>query len=288
VNLDHEYTDPAFPSLPRRAIDLRSNCLIDTPEKCRYVALSYVWAQASTIQLKKGNYALLYRKDSLTPLTSPATFADAMTVASELGEDFLWIDALCIVQDGEEDEKRKEIDAMASIYHNAVIAIVALDGADANTGLPGIRPASRTIEQLYGSVGNATLMTSQPDYSSAIRDSRWNRRAWTFQERLLSQRCVVFSESQVYFACDQAICTEDLEVDLNNPHTTISFPTRSSSSDGIYPNPGLPDDARSSPNMRGQPFRIKGGLRAFLSYRDAVEEYTKRSLIYAADILNAF
>ncbi|KAK6064047.1 hypothetical protein SCUP515_12015 [Seiridium cupressi] len=38
--------------------------------------------------------------------------------------------------------------------------------------------------------------------------SKWNTRGWTFQERLLSRRCLYFAKSDVYFQCSQHTLSE--------------------------------------------------------------------------------
>jgi hypothetical protein len=65
----------------------------------------------------------------------PRTIQDAISVTRRLGVRFLWVDALCIVQDsinGQDwiDESSK----MASIYGNAYLTIVAEAANDCSQG----------------------------------------------------------------------------------------------------------------------------------------------------------
>jgi len=55
-----------------------------------------------------------------------------------MGERYLWVDALCIIQDDSMD-KEWQIARMGSIYSSAVFTIVAACGVDADAGLPGVR-----------------------------------------------------------------------------------------------------------------------------------------------------
>lgn len=43
-----------------------------------------------------------------------------------------------------------------------------------------------------------------------IQDSEWDTRGWTFQERILSRRCVIFAEQRIYFQCRLLSLSEDV------------------------------------------------------------------------------
>jgi hypothetical protein len=51
-----------------------------------------------------------------------------------------------------------------------------------------------------------------------IKDSIWNSRGWTFQEALLSQRCLVFCANQVYFTCNGMTCRDAMDIPLMARH----------------------------------------------------------------------
>ncbi|KAI4674166.1 uncharacterized protein J4E84_010779 [Alternaria hordeiaustralica] len=60
----------------------------------------------------------------------PQLFQDAFTLAKALQIPYVWIDALCIIQDDEAD-KASEISRMDHIYQNAVLNVGATGAADA-------------------------------------------------------------------------------------------------------------------------------------------------------------
>jgi len=60
-----------------------------------------------------------------------------MDLARLLGETYLWVDSLCIVQD-DENLKQDQLQQMAAIYAKASITIMAANGMDADYCLPGI------------------------------------------------------------------------------------------------------------------------------------------------------
>ncbi|KAK0716368.1 hypothetical protein B0H67DRAFT_453211, partial [Lasiosphaeris hirsuta] len=47
---------------------------------------------------------------------------DAITVVRDLGAQYLWVDSLCIVQDGN-DEKNREMGKMWQVYAGATLTI---------------------------------------------------------------------------------------------------------------------------------------------------------------------
>jgi hypothetical protein len=65
------------------------------------------------------------------------TFKDATELTRLIGEDYIWIDALCIMQDDVE-ERTNTLQAMHRIYEEAVMIIVAASGENADAGLPGL------------------------------------------------------------------------------------------------------------------------------------------------------
>ena len=73
-------------------------------------------------------------KAGITVKSLPNTFRDAITVTRSLGVRYLWIDALCIVQDSEEDWM-SEAGKMADIFKFGHLNLAASDSVDSNGGL---------------------------------------------------------------------------------------------------------------------------------------------------------
>lgn len=117
-------------------------------------------------------------------------------MAKSLGFRYLWVDSLCIQQDDEQDKKRL-IGLMDKIYGSSVLTICVTSGDHANAGLPGICQPRELFQDLGRCAGMDLLIVRLVE--DRITDSTWNTRAWTFQERLLSNRCLVFADDRVFF-----------------------------------------------------------------------------------------
>jgi Heterokaryon incompatibility protein (HET) len=284
-----------------RLIDVVNRCIVRAPmSDCPdYVALSYVWG---TQQMKSDTGmepARLERANikpvpggERTPLpaTIPLTIKDAISVTHSLGFRYLWNDALCIVQDDPDDQKALHLSHMHAIYSCALLTIAAAAGNHADYGLPGIS-AARKHAQYSERIRGLRLATMFPSYSS-LENSRsliWNTRGWTFQEKLLSKRILLFTDYQVYFKCSESIWTE--EVCMETGRLSKSVETRA----GKYrwapdrrPHTltrGAAEKKVLNANLNVQDeFEEMGG---FLDYSAAVHEYTTRTLTEPKDGLFA-
>jgi hypothetical protein len=70
----------------------------------------------------------------------PYVIRDAIEFVGLLGEKYPWVDALCIIQDQDENGLRELLGQMDHIYNQSVLTIVALNGDSANAPLPGLQP----------------------------------------------------------------------------------------------------------------------------------------------------
>ncbi|KAI1495975.1 heterokaryon incompatibility protein-domain-containing protein [Biscogniauxia marginata] len=193
-----------------RAIDVHQLCITTIPITSEYVALSYVWGGAPPYKLIKGN-----KDELMTPFglkahweEIPLTIRDSIELVRNLAQRYLWVDSICLTQD-DELEKGKGIMAMDLVYEQSHFTIVAAGGIDANSGLPGVRPGSRTAsQQIMREVLPGVNLVLRHTVDDLLRASRYNSRGWTFQEYYLSRRKLIFINSTVYFKCHEEYWSE--------------------------------------------------------------------------------
>lgn len=268
---DHDCaTNPSEP-IDIILIDVHDNRLVRRRSNVRYLALSYVWGQAGGLETLTENYETLQDKGALSPDRSniPRTIADSMMLVRELRERYLWVDRLCILQDSE--EKHATIRDMGKIYSHALLTIFALSGADANHGLPGVRPNSRP-PQIIENVRTARLFSSLPSLGDSLRLSLHTTRGWTFQEVLLSPRRLFVSDRQVYFHCkkNRVQCEDTPSTEGIDFEETYGLKRKI-----LLFGKGVDKDTYDWRGSRSV-------------YEGLVEKYTERKLSYPADILDAF
>lgn len=206
---DHENLAPI--TLPW-VIDTTRCCLVPGSPGMRYVALSYVWGSSKVFKTIRSLLEFLRTDGSLGaegPFRLPQTVRHAIDLCNALGERYLWIDALCIVQD--DDEVRNHMIAnMTAVYANTTFTIIAADGDDADHGLRGLQgisqPRKLQSEPFAGPFGSQWFY--QP--TKRITDTKWNARAWTFQEYVFSPRHLIFIGDSVRWECREACCWEEI------------------------------------------------------------------------------
>jgi hypothetical protein len=192
--------------------------IIASPEQIlRYAALSYCWGQhQTTFKTSTSNIDSL-KIHSFWPRPIPMTIEDAITMTKALGLRYLWIDALCIIQDDQKDFDT-EIIRMASIYRNSYVTIVAANASSSTDGFiyhrfmndlhpiffrPKLPPSVQGMLYLKMPEDRLLQRQSEPEKTwEMIENSVWNSRDWTFQERHLSNRCLYFGLTTVHFLCN--------------------------------------------------------------------------------------
>jgi hypothetical protein len=248
-------------------LDLQRGCLINIIHSIRYVTLSYVWGQTAMLQLQRRNHASLMSEGSLDRLRDalPRTIIDAIDFLRNLGERYLWVDGLCLIQDDVEDVALG-ISKMHMIYGGSYFTIAAATGHDANAGLPALRrdPDLEMQRQPLAHFRSGLTMTLVHGIDWHLQKSCYNQRGWTLQELVLPQRTLIFVDEQVHFRCQvsnwfEGMCADQWDFWLDSDDCHISR---------------IPDPA-------------EGFSPSCWAYQKLCEDFSKRVLRDPGDVLRA-
>ena len=206
---------------PTRLLDVQSglngnhHCiLIDGSDALGdYITLSYCWGYNQSLRTMTSN--LGQHKGGIDLSNMPKTLQDAVHVTRELGIRYLWIDALCIVQDNTAEWRREALQ-MGRIYQDSYCTIAAA-GAESSAGglyIPRINNTNTVALPYVGrhskaARGDFYISPAQHTLFNRVQDSIWNSRGWVLQERVLSRRIVLFAEGQTFFECQRQSQGED-------------------------------------------------------------------------------
>jgi hypothetical protein len=199
---------PVRTELPTRVVYVGTNDGQDPPrlhssngEIAGYVALSYCWGGPQRHRTERNR---IQRHVHALPMEGlPKSLQDAILLTRVLGIQYIWIDSLCIIQDCDEDRDR-EMARMANIYKNAIFTISAGRAKSCDEGFLGVQDKRVSSLQmsiklpmncLNGAVGSVLLYPSRKQ--SRGDDRPIDKRAWTYQEKLLSRRMVNFLDDAV-------------------------------------------------------------------------------------------
>ncbi|KAK5993978.1 hypothetical protein PT974_07416 [Cladobotryum mycophilum] len=195
--------------------------------------------------------------------------------AKALGYTYIWVDQVCIDQDNSA-QKMEQILQMDLIYQNADLTIIAASSDSAAHGIHGVSSLSRP-RQKFAKFGDHVILQLAFALGSipAIRRRRfkWNTRAWTFQEEILSRRLLYLADDMAYFVC----CV------IDSPFIAL---------EGL-PRPEVEKNAREA-WLKQRP-KIWKSIHSPMSlqvriehFSDLIGEYTGRQISYTDDILNGF
>jgi Heterokaryon incompatibility protein (HET) len=103
----------------------------------------------------------------------PQTILDAIMVCQKLAERYLWVDAICIIQDDEED-KAAQITEMEKIYSLAKVTLIAVCGKNPSQGLSCLR--FRDPSQATCVIDGISYVTCETSVRQSLRQTPWHSR----------------------------------------------------------------------------------------------------------------
>ncbi|CZR69822.1 uncharacterized protein PAC_19722 [Phialocephala subalpina] len=155
----------------------------ETGEEFKYTTLSYCWGKSQNFITTLDN--LKSMKEIIPWDKLPLTIQDAILITRGLGMRYIWVDALCIIQDSPSDWTAESA-KMAEIYGGSFLTISAALGPDVHHGLM----------QDWTPNGIPRLPTP-----FALGKDPLYSRAWALQERMLSPRVLIFGSEELYWEC---------------------------------------------------------------------------------------
>jgi hypothetical protein len=194
-------------TLPTRVIDVglessQSVRVVDTlGSRGVYATLSYCWGSQKNVVLCQENISQLENGIDVSAL--PQTIQDAISVTRKMDIPYLWVDALCIVQD-EEVEKAREIARMQDIYSFSAVTVIASSAKGAEEGFLSqqetstinrwCEPVVIPVRLANGKFGSMSLVDLNYGVHYEETGEPISQRAWTTQEQLLAHRKLVFTQ----------------------------------------------------------------------------------------------
>ncbi|KAI1210910.1 heterokaryon incompatibility protein-domain-containing protein [Annulohypoxylon truncatum] len=192
----------------------------------KYAALSCCWGnkEEAMRQYKTTKSTLAARLSGFEARKMSKVLCDAIQTARALSLSYIWVDALCIIQDDAEDWEQESIQ-MGRIYENAHVTFFTLSSNSCTQGFlerqpPQLRIPFRSkikpqIEGAYGLrltwIDTNWTVREPPDNTYIENDlqvSIWGTRGWTYQEQALSKACIWFGKSRTHFLCPDWSYTE--------------------------------------------------------------------------------
>ncbi|KAK4095935.1 HET-domain-containing protein [Parathielavia hyrcaniae] len=182
----------------------------EQPQGEDYLVLSHCWGPLTDQDKKRfcttsenyGSRKLGFSYDEL-----PKTFQDAIQVTRALQKQYLWIDALCIIQ-GPDGDWESEARTMADIFACAYCTIAASSARGWGDGF--LKPQSIFRR------GAPSTPTCTCDFEDDVDEGPLMKRAWVVQERVLSRRIIHFTATHTYCECGHGVLCEQL-TKLNPP-----------------------------------------------------------------------
>lgn len=205
-------------SYPTRLLELgESTARIIFPAEANptgpYAALSCCWGpRPNFLRLTASNARELHAGILYSDL--PTAFQEAIRFIKGLGNHYLWIDSLCIIQAGPASTKdwQSESAQMHEVYSNSLLSLAlsrakhpgqsCLGGWTPDT-TPPFEVETTGIFGTDKSVNTTGTVVYLCYYHEALYGQPLRFRAWTLQERLLAPRLVSFGHGELFWECVQ-------------------------------------------------------------------------------------
>ncbi|KAK4107505.1 HET-domain-containing protein [Canariomyces notabilis] len=178
-----------------------------------YVAFSHCWGGSQPFKLLQANYHDCLFNIDFDHLSRNCQ--DAVRITLALGYSYLWIDSLCIIQDSKADWKTQAA-KMGDVYDLAVCTIASTGSSSGDGGCfhqrdpRSLRPCKIATSSRDQLLPKWTCLRREgvSAFVRGVDRSPLNKRAWVFQERLLSHRILHFGDDMLFWECRQRVASE--------------------------------------------------------------------------------
>lgn len=182
--------------------------------RLEYIALSHCWGNLLVEEKKAfctSKKNLPQRQIGFHLSGLPKTFQDAVKVTRELGILYLWIDSLCIIQFGDNNEDWNiQSSQMGTVFSEAYCIIAATAAANSYAGFLE-RDVNTKNVYVQDALGKQFYISTDIDnFDDDVGKSQLNTRAWVMQEGVLARRIIHFSANQTYWECSDGVYCENL------------------------------------------------------------------------------
>jgi hypothetical protein len=215
----HDSCNPPteFQKPPKRLINVGSETqnpfLVETSpgsQQVKWLSLSYCWGVENSITLTTDT---MNRLRSGIPLDEfDPTIQDAILVTRALEITYIWIDALCIIQDHNAKDWNEQASKMNEIYGGSTVTLVVASSNSVRNGFLKKRELQYIPILWYSNpAGDSTdikpaasvFFSPEWDKIEDELNGPWSNRGWTMQEGLLPSRLLHYTSSQMIWKCGE-------------------------------------------------------------------------------------
>jgi hypothetical protein len=195
--------------LPARVLDLSDDKVhlhVSNGERAEYICLSHSRGNQNSNICETTKENLNERLTDISWTELPRGYQDAIEVCRFLGQRYLWIDTLCVVQDDKEDWAH-EVSQIGKIYGNAMLTICAT-GSQSHNDSMFCSNNLQTITATYKGKDYQFQVSPKVEHiytSSDRREFPLLQRGLVLQERLLSKRVLHFGPQELFWECGETV-----------------------------------------------------------------------------------
>ncbi|KAF2269633.1 HET-domain-containing protein, partial [Lojkania enalia] len=254
-----------------------------------WVALSHCWGRTEEDAPWKLTKARVQQYTAEIPWNlMPRTFQEAIEISRALGERYLWIDSLCIIQDSKEDWSIQS-SAMCDIYSNSVVTISTATSS-VHEGCIVARSPEDVVPvkfDLSSSRGSIYLYPPLPPDRNAVEAAPVSTRAWCLQESEISMRTIQFTTHQWIWTCNQIKCNEvdliERDSHILSIHSAVDF----TSILNVRREPEPPGLSFGPVSLNFESSTLWIPRHNYIEWYRKMEEYSRRNITYPKDRLPA-